>query len=183
MSVDLEQQNGAETQSIPSAMCGGLTAHAIVAILFAGARSGQFRSWVTAFAVETAALPSGRSRGRIDVRSDLRRHDRAARSHYRRRLCAGPNGAGKTSTITAIMGHVDIYPGRIDFDGADITRSRTSRTSRSRDCACAGRPPIVFRPHCGRKSHGRRLCAGVGRRRRQRDRVFGYFPRLYERRR
>ena len=36
----------------------------------------------------------------------------------------GPNGAGKTSTIMAIMGHVDIFSGRILFDGADITTRR-----------------------------------------------------------
>jgi ABC-type branched-subunit amino acid transport system ATPase component len=36
----------------------------------------------------------------------------------------GPNGAGKTSTIMAIMGHIDIYSGRIVYDGADITRRR-----------------------------------------------------------
>src|SRR5580704_2266892 len=36
----------------------------------------------------------------------------------------GPNGAGKTSTIMAIMGHVDIYAGRIVFDDVDITRRR-----------------------------------------------------------
>src|SRR5271169_2575862 len=36
----------------------------------------------------------------------------------------GPNGAGKTSTIMAIMGHVDVYAGRITFDDIDITRRR-----------------------------------------------------------
>lgn len=32
---------------------------------------------------------------------------------------SGPNGAGKTSTIMAIMGHVDIFAGRVVLDGAD----------------------------------------------------------------
>src|SRR5271170_3244454 len=36
----------------------------------------------------------------------------------------GPNGAGKTSTLMAIMGHVDIYAGRILFNEADITHGR-----------------------------------------------------------
>jgi branched-chain amino acid transport system ATP-binding protein len=36
----------------------------------------------------------------------------------------GPNGAGKTSTIMAIMGHIDIYSGRVVYEGADITRRR-----------------------------------------------------------
>jgi branched-chain amino acid transport system ATP-binding protein len=36
----------------------------------------------------------------------------------------GPNGAGKTSTIMAIMGHVDIYNGRIVYEGTEITRQR-----------------------------------------------------------
>jgi branched-chain amino acid transport system ATP-binding protein len=36
----------------------------------------------------------------------------------------GPNGAGKTSIIMAIMGHVDVFGGRILLDGADITRRR-----------------------------------------------------------
>ena len=34
----------------------------------------------------------------------------------------GPNGAGKTSTIMAVMGHVDIYAGRVNFESVDITR-------------------------------------------------------------
>src|SRR6266481_3761197 len=33
----------------------------------------------------------------------------------------GPNGAGKTSTITAIMGHVDIHGGRTLLEDVDIT--------------------------------------------------------------
>jgi len=36
----------------------------------------------------------------------------------------GPNGAGKTSTMMAIMGHVDIYSGRVLYEGADISRRR-----------------------------------------------------------
>ena len=33
----------------------------------------------------------------------------------------GANGAGKSSTIMAIVGHVEVFGGRIVFDGEDIT--------------------------------------------------------------
>jgi branched-chain amino acid transport system ATP-binding protein len=88
----------------------------------------------------------------------------------------GPNGAGKTSTIMAIMGHVDIYAGRILLDGADMTRR-----------------PAVARVGLGIAlvPEGRQLFSdltvddyarppesdAV-----KRDQVFGYFPRLYQRR-
>jgi branched-chain amino acid transport system ATP-binding protein len=42
----------------------------------------------------------------------------------------GPNGAGKTSTIMAIMGHVDIFAGRVVFDGADISRRPATERAR-----------------------------------------------------
>ena len=42
----------------------------------------------------------------------------------------GPNGAGKTSTIMAIMGHVDIFAGRIALDGADISRRLATERAR-----------------------------------------------------
>jgi branched-chain amino acid transport system ATP-binding protein len=94
----------------------------------------------------------------------------------------GPNGAGKTSTIMAIMGHVDVFGGRILLDGADITRRRA-----------------VDRVHLGIAlvPEGRRLFSDltvdenltVGGYSRpasddvvKRQRVFDYFPRLYERR-
>ena len=94
----------------------------------------------------------------------------------------GPNGAGKTSTIMAIMGHVDVYAGRILLDGADITRR-----------------PAVARVGLGIAlvPEGRQLFSDltvdenltVGGYARppesdavKRDQVFGYFPRLYQRR-
>ena len=94
----------------------------------------------------------------------------------------GPNGAGKTSTIMAIMGHADIHAGRILFEGADIT------TKRAIDRVGLG---IAFVPE------GRQLFSdltvdenltigGYARSkasdRMKRERVFGYFPRLHERR-
>jgi len=94
----------------------------------------------------------------------------------------GPNGAGKTSTIMAIMGHVDIFAGRILFDGADITGRRAI------DRANLG---IALVPE-GRQlfsdlTVGENLTVGgyarpMARDQAKRDRVFGYFPRLYERR-
>jgi branched-chain amino acid transport system ATP-binding protein len=94
----------------------------------------------------------------------------------------GPNGAGKTSTIMAIMGHIDIYAGRIVFDKADITRRRAV------DRVDLG---IALVPE-GRQlfsdlSVGENLTVGgyarpVADDAAKRDRVFGYFPRLYERR-
>ncbi len=94
----------------------------------------------------------------------------------------GPNGAGKTSTVMAIMGHVDIYSGHILLDGEDIGRRRAV------DRAELG---IALVPE------GRQLFSDLTvdenltiggyaypaeRDASKRDRVFGYFPRLYERR-
>jgi branched-chain amino acid transport system ATP-binding protein len=94
----------------------------------------------------------------------------------------GPNGAGKTSTIMAIMGHASIYGGRIFLDGKDITRRRAL------DRVGLG---IALVPE------GRQLFSdltvdenltvgGYARPRRReaanRDRVFGYLPKLHERR-
>jgi len=94
----------------------------------------------------------------------------------------GPNGAGKTSTMMAIMGHVDIIDGRILLDDQDITRRRAI------DRVGLG---IALVPE-GRQLFSdltvdENLTAGgyahpVERDRAKRDRVFGYFPRLHERR-
>jgi branched-chain amino acid transport system ATP-binding protein len=94
----------------------------------------------------------------------------------------GPNGAGKTSTIMAIMGHVDIYAGRIVFDGADITaRPAVGRVDLGIALVPEGRQ--LFSD----LSVDENLTVGGYARPRardaaKRDRVFGYFPRLYERR-
>jgi ABC-type branched-subunit amino acid transport system ATPase component len=61
----------------------------------------------------------------------------------------GPNGAGKTSTIMAIMGHVDIYAGRILFDDADITRRRAV------DRVALGIALVPEGPPAFHRSHGR----------------------------
>ena len=42
----------------------------------------------------------------------------------------GANGAGKTTLLKAIMGLVEVWAGRIDFAGDDITRLRTDQRVR-----------------------------------------------------
>jgi len=94
----------------------------------------------------------------------------------------GPNGAGKTSTIMAIMGHVDIHGGRIILEAEDITRRRAiDRVSLGISLVPEGRQ--LFSD----LTVDENLTAGgyarpIGRDASKRDRVFGYFPRLHERR-
>src|ERR1700726_685253 len=94
----------------------------------------------------------------------------------------GPNGAGKTSTIMAIMGHVDIHGGRILLEGQDITRRRAvDRVGLGISLVPEGRQ--LFSD----LTVDENLTAGgyarpIGRDAAKRDRVFGYFPRLFERR-
>jgi branched-chain amino acid transport system ATP-binding protein len=94
----------------------------------------------------------------------------------------GPNGAGKTSTIMAIMGPMDVYSGRILFRGTDITSRRAV------DRAALG---IALVPE-GRQlfsdlTVAENLTVGGYARPPERDganrdQVFRYFPRLYDRR-
>jgi branched-chain amino acid transport system ATP-binding protein len=95
----------------------------------------------------------------------------------------GPNGAGKTSTIMAIMGHVDVFGGRILLDGADITRRRAV------DRVDLG---IALVPEARRLfsdlTVDENLTVGGYSRpaadnATKRERVFDFFPRLFERRR
>jgi branched-chain amino acid transport system ATP-binding protein len=94
----------------------------------------------------------------------------------------GPNGAGKTSTIMAIMGHVDIHGGRILLDGKDIISRRViDRVGLGISLVPEGRQ--LFSD----LSVDENLTVGgyarpAGRDAVKRDRVFGIFPRLYERR-
>ncbi len=93
----------------------------------------------------------------------------------------GPNGAGKTSTMMAIMGHVDIYSGRIVYDDADITRRRAvERAELGIALVPEGRqlfPDLSVDENLtvGGYAHPR------ARDRVNRDRVFHVFPRLAER--
>ena len=94
----------------------------------------------------------------------------------------GPNGAGKTSTIMAIMGHVDIHGGRILLDGKDIISRRViDRVGLGISLVPEGRQ--LFSD----LSVDENLTVGgyarpAGRDAVKRDRVFGIFPRLHERR-
>jgi branched-chain amino acid transport system ATP-binding protein len=93
----------------------------------------------------------------------------------------GPNGAGKTSTIMAIMGHIDIYAGRIVYDGVDITRRpAVDRTKLGIALVPEGRqlfPDLTVEENLtvGGYAHS------LARDRANRERVFQFFPRLHER--
>jgi branched-chain amino acid transport system ATP-binding protein len=93
----------------------------------------------------------------------------------------GPNGAGKTSTMMAIMGHVDIYSGRILYESADITRRRAvDRAELGIALVPEGRqlfPDLTVDENLtvGGYTHTR------ARDRINRERVFHVFPRLAER--
>jgi branched-chain amino acid transport system ATP-binding protein len=94
----------------------------------------------------------------------------------------GPNGAGKTSTILAIMGLVDIQGGRILLEGEEITRRRAvDRVGLGISLVPEGRQ--LFSD----LTVDENLTAGgyatpMRRDAAKRDRVFGYFPRLHQRR-
>src|SRR5271169_3826105 len=94
----------------------------------------------------------------------------------------GPNGAGKTSTIMAIMGHVDINRGRIVLDGNDITRRRAiDRVGLGISLVPEGRQlfsDLTVDENLTAGGYARPISGDAA----KRDRVFGYFPRLHERR-
>jgi len=94
----------------------------------------------------------------------------------------GPNGAGKTSTIMAIMGHVDIQGGQIVLDGADITRRRAiDRVALGISLVPEGRQlfsDLTVDENLTAGGYARPFAKDAA----KRDRVFGYFPRLFERR-
>lgn len=95
----------------------------------------------------------------------------------------GLNGAGKTTTALNICGALKTWDGTISFDGQDITKSSLKK---------AVQHGIVMVPE-GRRvfpdlTVGKNLQIGAWSQRRedgwtdeQRERVFGYFPRLGER--
>jgi branched-chain amino acid transport system ATP-binding protein len=94
----------------------------------------------------------------------------------------GPNGAGKTSIIMAIMGHVDVFGGRILLDGADITRRRAvDRVNLGIALVPEGRrlfSDLTVDENLTVGGYGRPAADDTV----KRERVFDYFPRLYERR-
>ena len=95
----------------------------------------------------------------------------------------GPNGAGKTSTIMAIMGHVDIHAGRILFDDKDISRRRAvERVDLGIALVPEGRQlfsDLTVEENLTIGGYARPFAEDAA----KRHRIFGYFPRLHERRR
>src|ERR1700734_880797 len=94
----------------------------------------------------------------------------------------GPNGAGKTSTIMAVMGHVDIYGGRIVVEGEDITRrSAVDRVGLGIALVPEGRQlfsDLTIDENLTVGGYARPAARDAA----KRERVFGIFPRLHERR-
>jgi branched-chain amino acid transport system ATP-binding protein len=94
----------------------------------------------------------------------------------------GPNGAGKTSTIMAVMGHVDIYAGRVNFESVDITRQpAVDRVDLGIALVPEGRqlfPDLTVEENLTIGGYARPRQREAG----NRERIFSYFPRLYERR-
>jgi branched-chain amino acid transport system ATP-binding protein len=94
----------------------------------------------------------------------------------------GPNGAGKTSTIMAIMGHVDIHGGRIMLEGKDVTRRRAiDRVALGIALVPEGRQlfsDLTVDENLTVGGYARPFVRDAE----KRERVFGYFPRLAERR-
>jgi branched-chain amino acid transport system ATP-binding protein len=94
----------------------------------------------------------------------------------------GPNGAGKTSAIMAIMGHVDIHGGRIALEGEDITRRRAiDRVGLGVSLVPEGRQlfsDLTVDENLTVGGYARPVDRDAA----KRERVFGLFPRLSERR-
>ena len=95
----------------------------------------------------------------------------------------GANGAGKTSTMRAISGLRGVSPGRILFQGDDITKLRADERVRLGLClAPEGRgifPGMSVLENLGMGAYTRKDRTAVDQ---DFDRVFGLFPRLEERR-
>ena len=95
----------------------------------------------------------------------------------------GANGAGKTSTMRAISGLRGVSPGRILFQGEDITKLRADERVRLGLClAPEGRgifPGMTVLENLGMGAYTRKDKSAIEE---DYDRVFGLFPRLAERR-
>jgi branched-chain amino acid transport system ATP-binding protein len=94
----------------------------------------------------------------------------------------GPNGAGKTSIIMAIMGHVDIHRGSIVLNDKDITfRRAIDRVGLGVSIVPEGRQlfsDLTVDENLTVGGYARPADRDAA----KRDRVFGIFPRLHERR-
>ena len=74
--------------------------------------------------LEVAGVAAGYRRMQVLWDVDLRIHE------HESIVLLGANGAGKTTLLKAIMNLVEVWAGRIDFAGEDITRSRTDQRVR-----------------------------------------------------
>ena len=74
--------------------------------------------------LEVAGVTAGYRRMQVLWGVDLAIHE------YESVVLLGANGAGKTTLLKAIMGLVEIWAGRLDFSGEDITRLRTDQRVR-----------------------------------------------------
>ena len=74
--------------------------------------------------LEVAGLAAGYRRLQVLWDVDLVIHE------YESVVLLGANGAGKTTLLKAIMSVVEVWAGRIDFAGEDITRRRTDQRVR-----------------------------------------------------
>lgn len=96
----------------------------------------------------------------------------------------GANGAGKTTTLRAATGSISTWKGRVMFEGEDISK-RSAHTNANRGLVLVPEGRQLF----GDMTVEENLELGAFARRsrasytRNLERVFGYFPRLQERRR
>ncbi len=74
--------------------------------------------------LEVAAIAAGYRRLQVLWDVDLRIHE------HESVVLLGANGAGKTTLLKAIMSLVEVWAGRVDFAGEDITRLRTDQRVR-----------------------------------------------------
>ncbi len=74
--------------------------------------------------LEVAGIAAGYRRLQVLWDVDLRIHE------HESVVLLGANGAGKTTLLKAIMSLVEVWAGRVDFAGEDITRLRTDQRVR-----------------------------------------------------
>ena len=95
----------------------------------------------------------------------------------------GPNGAGKTSTIMAVMGHVDIFAGRVLLEGEDISRQRATERARQGVAVVPEGRQLFSDLTVDENLTVGGYVRAVRDETRNRERVFAIFPRLRDRRR
>ncbi len=96
----------------------------------------------------------------------------------------GANGAGKSTTLRTVSGLLAPRSGRVRFEGADIAGERPGIIVRRGIAHCPEErkiwPEMTVLEHLEIGAFTRRDAGGIAE---DLDRVFGYFPRLRERRR